>query len=74
MRLGARMSSGACAPVRTISGSATARKRQPVVHMDLFRDVYETYQNAYPPNLWSEYLPTSLEDAARYIRGKSRWK
>ena len=25
-------------------------------------------------NLWSEYLPTSLEDAARYIRGKSRWK
>ena len=51
-----------------------ARKRQPVVHMDLFRDVYDTYQNAYPPNLWSEYLPTSLEDAARYIRGKSRWK
>jgi hypothetical protein len=42
--------------------------------MDLFRDVYDTYQNAYPPNLWSEYLPSSLEDAARYIRGKSRWK
>lgn len=51
-----------------------ARKRQPVVHMDLFGDIYDTYQNAYPPNLWSEYLPTSLEDAARYIRGKSRWK
>ena len=32
------------------------------------------YESKYPPNLWSEYLPTSLEDAGRYVRDKSRWK
>ena len=37
MRLGARMSSGACAPVRTISGSATARKRHPVAMRSIWR-------------------------------------
>lgn len=51
-----------------------ARHRQPVVAMDLYRDVFDAYQSPYPPNLWSKYLPTSLEDAAHYIKGKSRWK
>ena len=51
-----------------------ARKRQPLVHMELYRDVFDKYQGKYPTNLWSEYLPESLEDAARYIRDKSRWK
>ena len=51
-----------------------ARKRQPVVHMELYRDIYDKYQGRYSPNLWSEYVPESLEDAARYIRDKSRWK
>ena len=51
-----------------------ARHRQPIVHMDLYRDVLDAYVPPFPPNLWSEYLPTSLEDAGRYVRGKSRWK
>ena len=51
-----------------------ARKRQPVMHADLYSDIYANYRGAYAPNLWEEHLPESLEDAARYIRGKSRWK
>lgn len=51
-----------------------AYKHQPVVHMDMYRDVFDTYQNQFPPNLWSQYLPTSLDDAGRYVNGKSRWK
>ena len=51
-----------------------ARKRQPVVHMEMYRDIFDRYQSRYAPNLWSEYVPESLEDAARYIRDKSRWK
>lgn len=55
-------------------GQLRARKRQPVVHMDLYRDAYDSYRGAYPPNMWSEYLPESLEDASEYVQGKSRWK
>jgi len=51
-----------------------ARHRQPVVHMDLYRDIFERYQSRYAPNLWSHYLPDSLEDAARYVSEQSRWK
>lgn len=51
-----------------------ARKRQPVVHMEMYRDIFDRYQSRYAPNLWSEYVPESLEDAARYVRDKSRWK
>ncbi|MEO6170394.1 MAG: nitrilase-related carbon-nitrogen hydrolase [Lysobacter sp.] len=59
---------------RIAMGDLRARKRQPVMHMALYRDLYEKYESKYPPNLWSEYLPTSLEDAGRYVRDKSRWK
>jgi hypothetical protein len=51
-----------------------ARKRQPVVHMDLYRDVFDGYVSRYPPNLWSQYVPESLEDAARFLKDKSRWR
>ena len=50
------------------------RNRQPIVHMALYRDVFNTYQNAYGPNLFSEYQPTDLKDAKRYLGDKSRWK
>jgi predicted amidohydrolase len=50
------------------------RNRQPIVHMALYRDVFNTYQNAYAPNLFSEYQPTDLKDAKAYLAGKSRWK
>ncbi|MCL4790814.1 MAG: hypothetical protein KJ040_02045 [Gammaproteobacteria bacterium] len=51
-----------------------ARHRQPIVHMELYRDVFNTYQNAYGPNLFSAYQPTDLQDAKRYLNDKSRWK
>jgi len=50
------------------------RNRQPIVHMALYRDVFNMYQNAYAPNLFSEYQPTDLKDAKAYLAGKSRWK
>ncbi|MEO8778913.1 MAG: nitrilase-related carbon-nitrogen hydrolase [Rhodanobacter sp.] len=51
-----------------------ARHRQPMLAMELYRDVFDTYRPPYPTNLWSSYLPTSLEDAGRYVKDKSRWK
>lgn len=51
-----------------------ARHRQPMLAMELYRDVFDKYQAPYPPNMWSKYLPTSLEDAGRYVKGKSLWK
>lgn len=51
-----------------------ARKTQPVMHIELYRDLFDKYVSKYPPNLWSGYVPTSLEDAGRYVQGKSRWK
>jgi predicted amidohydrolase len=51
-----------------------ARHRQPIVHSELFMPVYQKYQNAYGPNLFTPYQPESLEDAKRYLNGKSRWK
>ena len=47
--------------------------RQPFVHMDLYRPVFEAYENAYGPNLFDGYLPTDLYDAKRYLGDKSRW-
>ncbi|MFN7553136.1 MAG: nitrilase-related carbon-nitrogen hydrolase [Pseudomonadota bacterium] len=51
-----------------------ARKRQPVVHMDLYRDVFDAYRSRYAPNLWAERVPDSLEDAAVFLKDKSRWR
>ncbi|MEO6927105.1 MAG: nitrilase-related carbon-nitrogen hydrolase [Rhodanobacter sp.] len=51
-----------------------ARHRQPMLAMELYRDVFDTYRAPYATNLWSAYLPNSLEDAGRYVKGKSRWK
>jgi predicted amidohydrolase len=51
-----------------------ARKRQPTVHMDLYRDVFDAYRPRYAPNLWLERTPDSLEDAAAFLKDKSRWR
>lgn len=51
-----------------------ARHRQPVMHTEMYKDIFDQYQGPYAPNKWSEYVPTSLEDAARYVKGTSRWK
>lgn len=55
-------------------GAFRARRRQPIVHMELYRDVFATYQSRYGPNLFAGYQPSSLEDAASYLRDKGRWK
>ncbi len=51
-----------------------ARKRQPDVHMDLYRDIFNAYASRFPPNLWLERIPDSLEDAATLLAGKTRWR
>ena len=49
--------------------------RQPHVHtIELIREVFNEYELSYPPNLFSEYQPTTLADSARYLKAKSRWK
>lgn len=50
------------------------RHRQPVVHIELYRPVWEQYRNAYGPNLFSEYQPTDLYDAKRFLQNRSTWK
>ena len=42
--------------------------------MSLYKDVFDRYQEKYGPNLFSDYLPDTLEDAGRYLKDKSRWK
>lgn len=50
------------------------RHRQPFVHKALYMPVFERYQNAYAPNLFSQYQPTDLYDAKAYLKDKSVWK
>ncbi len=50
------------------------RHRQPIVHMDLYRPVFEAYQNRYPTNLMSDYLPTDTSDAYRFFNDKAVWE
>ena len=51
-----------------------ARHRQPIMHTSLYRDIFNTYVERYPPNLFSAYQPTDGLDSARYLADKSRWK
>jgi predicted amidohydrolase len=48
--------------------------RQPIIHSELYTPVYNQYRSSYPPNLFTTYQPESLEDAKRYLNGKSLWK
>ncbi|MEJ2533990.1 MAG: nitrilase-related carbon-nitrogen hydrolase [Gammaproteobacteria bacterium] len=50
------------------------RHRQPIVHMELYRPVWDGYRNAYGPNLFADELPSDLYDAKRYLQDKSRWR
>ncbi|MGI9343242.1 MAG: nitrilase-related carbon-nitrogen hydrolase [Gammaproteobacteria bacterium] len=61
-------------PARIPIAQFRATHRQPIVHMELYRDVFDTYRNAYAPNLFSEYQPTDLYDSKAYLKDKSRWK
>lgn len=54
--------------------SYRARNRQPTMHPELYRPVFNAYVSPYEPNLFSEYQPSDLQDAKRYLADKSRWK
>lgn len=51
-----------------------AAHQQPIVHKELYENVYAKYQNAYGPNLFTAYQPEDLLDSKRYLTDKSRWK
>jgi len=61
-------------PARIPIAQFRERHRQPIVHMELYEEVFDTYQNAYGPNLFIEYQPTDLYDAKAYLQDKSRWQ
>lgn len=48
--------------------------RQPVVHMSLYRDLFDAYQERYPPNLFTAYQPKDGRDAYEYLKNKATWK
>lgn len=50
-----------------------ARHTQPVVHMDLYRPVYDAYNNRFPPNLFSEYQPNNPSDAYQFLENRGDW-
>ena len=53
--------------------SYRARNRQPTLHPELYRPVFNEYVSPYAPNLFNEYQPSDLNDAKRYLADKSRW-
>ena len=46
----------------------------PLVHMDLYRPIFDKYVNRNPPNLFADYQPSNTTDAARYLSDKAVWK
>ena len=54
--------------------SYRASHRQPTMHPAVWRDVLDAYVAPYPPNLYTPYQPSSLQDAARYLKDKRTWK
>ena len=41
--------------------------------MALYQPVFGAYVPRYAPSLFSDYLPTGLEDAARFLDAQDRW-
>ncbi len=48
-------------------------RRIPRLHPSLYSDLYNQYQEAYPPNLMSSDLPNDGFSAAKFLKDKSRW-
>ena len=51
-----------------------ARHRQPIIHKELYLKEFEQYVPRYGPNLFQDHLTDDLQDAARYLKDKGRWK
>ncbi len=47
---------------------------QAMVHMSLYKDLFNADQERYPPNLFTAYQPKDGQDAYTYLRNKSTWK
>lgn len=54
-------------------GAFRERHRIPDVHKALYEPVWSRYQPRFAPNLFSEYQPSGLQDAKRYLSEKDRW-
>lgn len=48
-------------------------RRIPRFHPCLYGDLFQQYQEAYPPNLMSDDLPNDGFSAAKFLKDKSRW-
>jgi len=46
----------------------------PNFHPALYQPVLDRYQPRQTPSLFSQYLPTDLKDAARYLDEKNKWR
>jgi predicted amidohydrolase len=57
-------------------GQFRARKRQPDISMQLYKPVFDKYVPQWPASKFTQYLPTDLKDAARYLRDpkNKNWK
>ncbi|MDJ0928853.1 MAG: nitrilase-related carbon-nitrogen hydrolase [Gammaproteobacteria bacterium] len=51
-----------------------ARHRIPDVHWALYEPVFSAYRPRYQPDLFADYLPTSLQDAKRYLDELDGWQ
>ncbi|MCG8376285.1 MAG: hypothetical protein MI702_07365, partial [Chlorobiales bacterium] len=54
--------------------SFRARHQIPDVHMALYQPVFTRYEARFPPGLFADYRPTSLQDAKRYLDEQDRWR
>ncbi len=54
--------------------SYRARHKIPDVHMALYDPVFQAYQPRFGPGLFTDYQPTGLQDAKRYLDQQDRWQ
>ncbi len=50
------------------------RHKIPDVHMALYQPIFEKYRPRYEPGLFSDYQPTSLQDAKRFLETVDKWQ
>jgi predicted amidohydrolase len=46
----------------------------PDVHMALYEPVFQAYQPRFGPGLFTDYQPTGLQDAKKYLDRQDRWR
>ncbi len=51
-----------------------AQMRQPVVHQELYKPLWDAYEGKYPPGAFLQRQPQTVEQAARQLNAGSRWR